>query len=303
MMGPTVTMKVYRDGSRALVDQSYPGGHNRTLYDLTSHQSITWNPENAQAPCSAGRWSGDWGDPFATAASMNADIQKQHPKELPGDTINGFTTKVYATAMPTGDAKAWVDVKTGLIAKLEMTPKGGKPQTFMELKDVSLSHPSADLFTLPAACRDVAAPPPPSAPAEGTVDAIMPPPSKTSCSPTFKVVRAGSNSPITSGFQVAVDTTVDLEHRANYKIGVGAGGRATFSGGGLHEVTAQMHDGAFRIDNAPPQWDMEVQFGGNAGSASALIYRQCFGAQPMLLMVVKNPAKLSDGVEWRWVKQ
>jgi hypothetical protein len=41
----------------------------------------------------------------------------------------------------------------------------------------------------------------------------------------------------------------------------------------------------------------------NGGSASALIYRQCFGAQPLLMMVLKNPAKLSDGVEWRWVKQ
>ena len=124
-----------------------------------------------------------------------------------------------------------------------------------------------------------------------------------SCSLTFKVVRAGSNAPIPSGFQVAIDTTVDLVHPASYKIGLAAGGHAAFSGGGLHEVTAQMRDGAFRIGNAPPQWDMEVQLGGNAGSASALIYRQCFGRQPVLLMVVKNPAKLADGVEWRWVKQ
>ena len=301
MMGPTVTMQIYRDGSRAVIDQSYPGGHNRSFYNLDTHQNYTWSVPDSSAGCGISTFSGDWGDPFATAASMTGDLRKQNARELPAETINGFATKVYAAAIPNGDAKLWLEPKTGLIAKMEMTPKGGKPQTFIELKSFSLTKPAASVFTMPASCHEVAAPVPPPAATPDMVDATMPPPSANTCSPTFKVVRAGSNTPITTGFQVAIDTTYDVDHPPHYTIGVGAVGHSTFSGGGLHEITAQMRDGAVRIDSAPKYWEMDVLFG-DAGSASALIYRQCFGAQPVLLLVLENPAKISDGAQFRWVK-
>jgi hypothetical protein len=84
-------------------------------------------------------------------------------------------------------------------------------------------------------------------------------------------------------------------------MGVGADGHVRFSGGGLHEVTAQIRNGVLRIDNVPPQFDLETAFG-NAGSSSSLIYRHCFAPETVLLYVVKNPAKISDGGDWLWVK-
>jgi hypothetical protein len=38
------------------------------------------------------------------------------------------------------------------------------------------------------------------------------------------------------------------------------------------------------------------------GSSDALIYRQCFGPQTTLVLVVKNPNQLSDGADWLWRK-
>ena len=301
MMGPTVTMQVSRDGDKAVVDQTSSGGHTHTLYDLKAHQTWSWDPANASASCGRGTFSGDWGDPFAMSAEMTKDMNSKRPKELGSETINGFTAKVYESADPAGalTAKVWLEPKYGLIVKLDMTQKGSPTRTIMETKQLNVARPAAALFALPASCAQSAAPPAPAA-SDGMADAIMPPASPNACSVQFKIVRAGSMTPVTSGFQVALDLNVNLEHAASYKIGAGANG-ATFSGGNLHEVTSQFRGGVLRIDNAPAQWDVEV-YSGKAGSASALIYRQCFGAQPTLLLVLKNPEKISEGADWRWVK-
>src|SRR5215470_12343712 len=83
MFGPTVTMQIYRDGSKVLVDQNHEaqgggqGTHVRTLYDLGTHRNFTWDVANRAVPCGGGTFSGDWGDPFAFSAEMNADLAKQ----------------------------------------------------------------------------------------------------------------------------------------------------------------------------------------------------------------------------------
>jgi hypothetical protein len=131
--------------------------------------------------------------------------------------------------------------------------------------------------------------------------AIYGPGSKDSCAVLFRVVKAGSMEPILSGFQVALDLNLATEPRPSYTIGLSREGRATFSGGGLHEVTSQMRNGVLRIDNPPDHFDLETA-SGNGGSGSALIYKQCFAPQTVLLYVVKDPDKLSDGGEFLWVK-
>jgi hypothetical protein len=56
-----------------------------------------------------------------------------------------------------------------------------------------------------------------------------------------------------------------------------------------------------RIDNAPEKFDVETAY--STGEFNGvLIYRQCFGPQTVLLHVVNDPAKLSDGGYWLWVK-
>jgi len=319
MMGTPVTMQIYRDGAKALVDQSFSGQgsakstHTRTLYDLKAKTSLTWDLNNTTLPCGVATFSGDWGDPFAASAELNADLAKQHPTQVGAATLNGIPTKVLeATAIPDAKSKVWVDTKFGLIIRWITTGKSGQPQTMVDVKKLDLSKPAASVFVLPPACARAAKSPRPQTgeeriasatggSAQDFADATMPPASKNACTVLFKVVRAGSMEPVTSGFQVAVDKNVDVDHPAHYVMGVGANGKATFSGGGLHEETAQMHDGVLRIDNAPAQFDVELAFG-KAGYSSALIYRQCLAPQTTLLLVVKSPDKLSDGTHWLWVK-
>jgi len=319
MMGLDITMQIYRDGSKAVVDQSYgpregspKGVHTRTLYDLHTQQNYTWNLMDASALCGGGTFSGDWGDPFAASAAMNADMAKRQPKEIGTETLNGIATKILEVAVPDNQAKLWVDEKYGLIIKGQMTGISGQPQTILEVKQLSFAKPPASVFVLPAACAQAAAAPrvPTEAEriaaetgghAEDFSNAIMPPPSQSSCTVLFRILRADTMEPMTSGFQVALDTQVDLDHPASYSTGLGADGRATFSGGGLHEVTGQLRNGVLRVENTPPHFNVDIYFG-KGGDSSALIYRQCFGPQTTLLFVVKNPEKLSDGGDWLWVK-
>ena len=293
MFGSAVTQTIYRDGSKAVVDRT---GGARTLYDLDKHTTYSWDPK-APATCGSGTFSGDWGDPFASSAEIAAELKKQNAQEVGAEAVNGMAARVFEAAMPgaPGKVKVWVDAKQGFVLKLEMA---GKPM--LEIKQISLSAPPASVFALPSGCAAPAAAP--NAPTEqgDFANAIMPPASANACTVVLRVVSAGSMQPV-ANVQVAVDKTVDLDHPAHYTMGMGANGHATFGGGGLREETAQMRDGALRIENAPKQFDVEIAFG-KAGSASALIYRQCFAPETVLLFRVKNPDKISDGGDWLWVK-
>ena len=65
--------------------------------------------------------------------------------------------------------------------------------------------------------------------------------------------------------------------------------------GGLHDVTDQMRNDVFHIDNAPAQFHIDASFDAG-GNAAANIYRSCFARQTVLLLLVKTPAKITD---WR----
>lgn len=310
MFGPGVTMEISRDGNRAVVEQSSPregsphGFHTRAIYDLQAGKNYTMDLSTPAGQCSAGNFSGDWGDPFATSGVL----AQLHPKDLGADTAAGFPVRVLEVTIPgqTTPAKAWVEAKYGLVLKLEMAGK-----TVIEVKKVSFAKPLAGALAMPAACSGVKAPPTEAeniAAATGGnaadfANAVLAPasPSTNSCTVLFRVVRTGSMAPVATGFQVAVDKNVDMDHPAAYKMGSGAGGHATFSGGGLKELTSQMRDGVLRIDDASAHFDMEVAFG-NGAFGSTLIHRQCFAPQTVLLYVV-NPDKLSEaGTYWLWVK-
>jgi len=305
LMGPTVAMQIAREGSMAVVEVEQDTTHVRTYYDLQKHQTFTLDLSQATTGCSTGKFSGDWGDPFEMAASFKKDLATQSPVALGAETVNGFATKVMEASAGGQKVKVWVDNTYGLIIKGQM---GGR--TVMEITKLSVAKPPASVMALPAACAS--APPPPPTDAErfaaetgGAVgdfaNAIMAPRAPDNgCTVLLRVVRAGSMQPVT-GVQIALDTNVDMDHMANYETRQSASGQATFSGGALREVTGQMRNGVLRIDNAPKYFHVESWFG-KAGEAGALIYRQCAGPQTVLLLVVKNPAKLSDGADWMWVK-
>src|SRR5208283_1023984 len=113
----------------------------------------------------------------------------------------------------------------------QLSQQGSELKTIIEVTDLTLTPPSASIFAIPASCAAAAAAPPPPTEAEQIaaltgsnpqdfVKAIYGPGSKNSCSVLFRVVKAGTMEPITSGFQVAVDLNVLTEPTPSYRMGM-----------------------------------------------------------------------------------
>jgi hypothetical protein len=289
MMGPAVTMKVYRDGSKALMENSHPadgGGkimRTRTLYDIQAGTSISWDADNLSNGCGTGTFRGDWGDPFQGSASMNADLAKEGAKETGSETLLGISAKVFALSNATGAFKAWVDPKSGLLLKLEMSAPNGPKRTMVEVTAYSPAKPPAAVLAAPKVCIEAAKAPSPDlmryAKETGGeltdfVDATKAPdaPSTNSCTVLFRAVGAGSMQTVT-GYKLTMDDV---------------------------SKTAELRNGVLRIDNAPQQFKLDLT---NAnGGSEATVYRQCPFPQTVLLMVLKNPAVWGEGADWIWVK-
>ena len=321
MAGPVTDKKIYRSGSNVVVDERTPapvaGGftNEHTFYDLQKMQKYTWDPVNKATACVKAAFTGDWGDPFTGAGALASKGVKQVGTE----TLHGFTTKVYQTdPTPNGNMKVWVDTKIHMIVKGVFTPPGAPPMTMTEVTSVSLTPPPDSEFAIPANCHTMAelAATPVRTPGESEEIAALTGDNgdnyvngiygeggatRNSCSMVVRVVRAGTMAPITSGFQVAVDLDVLTEPSPSYEIGLSYNGHTTFKGGGLHEITSPGHNGVFRVTNIPKKFRIDAVFG-EAGEATADIYRECFAPETVLLFVVKNPDKISDGGDWLWVK-
>ena len=314
---PNINFIYYRDGSKALMDQSYPprdgnprGFHVRTLYDLNAHTQYTWDLIDPSGGCGAATFSGDWGDPFVMSAAMMVPNPKQTIKRSGPATVNGIVTNVLEASSPDGVIKVWQDPKTGLIIKAVMTPPDKPTTTAIEVKQFSLAAPPASTFAMPAVCAAAAAAPRPpteqqriAAETNDTAanysNAIMPPASKNSCSIFIRMIHAETMQPILTDFQIAIDPHVDQQHTAQYITGVHQDGTVSYSGGDLHELTSQIHNGVLRVDNVPEYFQIAAHFR-DGGDESALIYRHCAGPQTVLLFVVKDPNNLSAGADWLW---
>jgi hypothetical protein len=312
------TVTVYRSGSMALVELNHPakpegtpGNRSLTLYDLKAMTSVSWDPGATPAACSAGRFSGDWGDPFAMTAELSASIAKGDLKPSGSEALNGIATKVYAGAIQGNSLKAWFDEKDGLVIRAIVGAAGAPPMTLVDVRKVSFTPPPASRFVLPAGCASVK---PPLSAAEviaaetgdsgdNFVNGIYGPGSKNSCSIVVRVVAAKSMAPITRRWQAAIDTTYNIDSPPAYSFGMGSDGTATFSGGGLHEITSQIHNDMLRIDNPPAYFNLSinvVQPGHGAGAG--LIYRQCFAPVTMLYYVLKDPNDPGQGGDFLYAK-
>jgi hypothetical protein len=304
-------IKIYRDGDRAMMEQFAPKQsngarvpHTRTYYDLKAGRSYTLDLDNPQTPCISSAVAGDWGDPFASSAEMSAELAKQKPADGGEDTVNGVKTKVLIATAPQGSATLWVEPRTGLVMKWQAAEPNGAPRTVIEVTQFVLGAPPAATFALPAACGarsgETQSLHLTSVPGDAA-NAVMPPASANSCTALLRVVPTGKMTPLTGGYQVAIDRNVDPNRLASYSVDLAADGHANFSGGGLREETTSIGDGTLRIDNIPRQIHVELCFG-KGGCASALIYRQCTAPESVLLFAVRDPARLSDGGDWLWVK-
>jgi hypothetical protein len=112
-------------------------------------------------------------------------------------------------------------------------------------------------------------------------------------------------APLNRRYQVAIDTTYDQKSPTppSYQFGVGNDGTATYSGGGLHEITSQIRFGVLRIDNPPAYFNLSMNIvAPGHGAGIGLVYRQCFGPVTNLYYVVKDPDDLSKGADFLYAK-
>jgi hypothetical protein len=280
LFGPDTTTSFYRNGSKAAMDIVHPDSHTRAVFDLQAHTSISWDASDAGAECGNGSFSGDWGDPFAFSAGMLDDLKKQNPTPAGSETVNGVSAKVSEFVMPgtTGKSKVWIDPKYGMIMRILMAQAGGAPKVAWETTQMNFAPPPATVFV--PACKA-------SAPVPTDDDKIAAitggsgsdyafankgEPSNGGCMILFHVVRAGSMTPVTTGFQVFLDGK---------------------------EVPV-LPNGLARLLNTPKQFNLDVRV--PSGGATGPIFRQCNKPQTTLLLVAKNWDKLGEGADWLWVK-
>src|ERR1039457_612703 len=235
LMGPTVIERIWRDGSKAVIELStpsaQPGGkasHVRTFYDLATHTNVSWDPTDHAPQCGAGTYGGDWGDPFASSAEMNADLLSKKVTQSGTETINGISAKVVNADMGAdGKARVWIEPKYGLIMKAELTAPNAEPRVILQTQTVSFAKPPAGPFAFPAGCRKTAgAGPSPvdeqvaaetGEPASNFSKATAPPATAQSCTVLFRMVQKGSMATLTGGYQLGIDRDIDDQHPADYQ--------------------------------------------------------------------------------------
>lgn len=311
------TIITHRSGSKVLTEmvQSAQGGtpasRTLTLYDLAAGTTISWDAAAHPPACSAGRFSGDWGDPFAMIAEVNADIAKGDLKPAGTETLAGIPAKIYTGSSPQATMKVWVDVKDSLVLRAEMSAPGSPPMRMVDISKVSMATPAASLFAVPAACAGVK--PPPTADelmADETddsganyVNGMYGPGSTNSCSVVLHVVEAKTMTPI-AHVQVAIDSTpYDADHPPSYTFGVGDDGTTTYSGGAVREITNMTHNGVVKLGSPPAAFTLGVNLmRPHHGGSLGLVYRQCFAPTTVLLYVVKDYGQESESGDFLWVK-
>src|SRR5580692_2619974 len=67
------TMTIYRSGAKVVMEYIHAnipngtqGHHSFGFYDLNTGVSHSWDPAVTPPSCNVGKFSGDWGDPFAS---------------------------------------------------------------------------------------------------------------------------------------------------------------------------------------------------------------------------------------------
>ena len=166
LSGHPIEMKIYRNGSKAILDQSAAAGvlgpkaiHERTLFDLQTHQRVTWDASSGADRCEAATFPDDWGDPFVGSAEVVASLVKQNAKQTGMETLNGAVAKVLEVVVAGNKARMWVDARSGLLLKYAVTAPGGSTKILVEVHEVSLAPPPAGIFTVAASCAAAKATP------------------------------------------------------------------------------------------------------------------------------------------------
>jgi hypothetical protein len=311
------TLTIYRSGMKVLMEANHPASdgtpatHTYTFYDLAAQVSHTWDPSIAPPSCSVGRFSGDWGDPFAIDPDLSAAIAKGDLKPTADVTMYGIPTKLYTGAIQGSVINVWLDQKDNLVIRVTAKSPGTPVMTMANIIKVSLAPPPAALVAMPAYCASIKPPPTPAEAiaaetgddAANFANANYGPGSQNSCSIVIRVVASKTMAPVTRKWQAAIDTTYKVDAPPAYTFGVGEDGTSTFSGGGMHEITSQIRNDMLRIDNPPAYFNLALNvLQPHHGTGDTLIYRQCSAPVTMLYYVLKDPSDPGEGGDFLYAK-
>lgn len=152
-LGP-VKWSIFRDGSKVLVEkQNTPEQvrkyHILLLYDLATHMEVFWDVDHAAYCNSAPFQDGEpaLGDPFGSDVA----VFRRSAKEVGAETIRGIATKIYQQTSPNRTLKMWIDPRSGAAMKVQEA-SNGEMLTTLEVLELSIGKPPAELFAVPAAC-------------------------------------------------------------------------------------------------------------------------------------------------------
>lgn len=170
MMIPDLTVKLYRDGTKELVEQSRPksadapkGYRMRTLYDFQAHKLYTWDMIETSSPCGIQNISETEApevfDVITGAAKMAAEIAKRRPKTVVTETVAGGPAWIFEAPDPGGQGtiRQWLTVKGDYLVKSALVPKSGPMQVMLEVAELNFEKPLASWFALPPICAKPAA--------------------------------------------------------------------------------------------------------------------------------------------------
>lgn len=307
----TFVRRYYRRGNKVIDELSGTtqghAFHNRALFDLETHQILSWSLEDSSISTECFKVGFDiWeSSPFDNAY----ELAEVNAKQVGTETLGGFVAKILEYPLSGGEGRVWIDTKSNLLLRVQKIAADGVSRTTLEVTDVSYHRPPAALFIPPAKCATAVNGPRALTPNERIAEETGSDPRdfqrtlggrlSTSdpglagpCTVLFRVVHAGSMEPISSGFQVKLDPTATSEHIPSY-----SGGH----GGGLHAISSS-GNGIFTIDNAPTEFVLYLTFENEVFPVTGFVPRRCFAPQTVLLYVVTNPAKMSDNPDWLWVK-
>jgi hypothetical protein len=164
LAGPNVT-KIFRDGSREVVEQTMPAGfggrekeyRSHLLYDFQAHKLYTQVLSDPGVPCGLQ----DYADASAPAEfdpiSGSDALQKElagagHLTTVGSEAVNGIPAKIAEATTPQGKGRVWLAQDGGFPVKVVFTGPDNKPETIIEVKQLSFAKPPASVFVPPAGC-------------------------------------------------------------------------------------------------------------------------------------------------------
>ncbi len=164
MIGPEMTVKVNRNGSKELIERTVvpkPGSsnryHDRVLYDFQAHRIYTVDL-NSQL-CSTQAYTSPYApsqlDPIGGAKEIQDQIAANPPKTLAVETVNGVRANVVESADGEVRTKIWLDEKLKFLVKALMVTGNGPGTTVFEMRQLSYAPSPASLFTAPSGCTSI----------------------------------------------------------------------------------------------------------------------------------------------------